>query len=412
MSIYRYRGSKVWTMDFMFHAQRIRESTGTRSKTLAQKIEDKRRRELEEGTAGIRKRQQPQLLSIASEAWLEMKKSSLSPKTVVIEKTNLAHLLPELGRKLVVDIDARDIAKYQQKRLAFGASPKTINLEIGTLRAILRRQGIWARLQQDVRMLPTREDVGRAITAEEERALLEACAKSRSRSLLPFVTLAIETGARFGVIRTLQWGNIHFSNRCLQFGKDKTPSGTGRIIPLNPRAMATLSFWASHFPDCQPEHYVFPAERYGAAGNKFEPKACQTGPTQPIQSIKEAWETAKLRAAKILKGVPEENGQGEPVESGEANTGEKKIEPFACRFHDLRHTAVSRMLDAGVPIAKVAKIVGWSPATMVRMAARYGHFALEELRSAVESISRAEIQQRSPVIPPVLEHISGSERTN
>ncbi len=58
------------------------------------------------------------------------------------------------------------------------------------------------------------------------------------------------------------------------------------------------------------------------------------------------------------------------------------------------------MLDAGVPIAKVAKIVGWSPATMVRMAARYGHFALEELRSAVESISRSEIQQGSPVIPP------------
>jgi integrase len=413
MSIYRYKGSKVWTMDFMFHAQRIRESTGTRSKTLAEKIADKRRRELEEGTAGIRKRQQPQLLSIASEAWLEMKKSSLAPKTVVIERTNLSHLLPELGRKLVVDIDARDIARYQQKRLLAGASPKTANLEIGTLRAILRRHGVWARLQQDVRMLPTREDVGRAITAEEERALLAACAKSRSRSLQPFVTLAIETGARFGVIRTLQWGNINFSNRCLQFGKDKTPSGTGRIIPLNPRAMATLSFWASHFPERESEHYVFPTERYGAAGDKFEPNVYQTDPTQPIRSIKEAWEGAKLMAARILKSNPVGgNSEGEPAESGEAKPEEKKLETLACRFHDLRHTAVSRMLDAGVPIAKVAKIVGWSPATMVRMAARYGHFTLEELRSAVESISRPEIQQRSPVIPPVSEHVSGSGRAN
>jgi hypothetical protein len=60
------------------------------------------------------------------------------------------------------------------------------------------------------------------------------------------------------------------------------------------------------------------------------------------------------------------------------------------------------MLDAAVPIAKAAKIVGWSPATMVRMAARYGHFALEELRSAVESISRAEIPQGSPSFPPPL----------
>ena len=45
------------------------------------------------------------------------------------------------------------------------------------------------------------------------------------------------------------------------------------------------------------------------------------------------------------------------------------------------------MLNAGVPIAKVAKIVGWSQATMVRMTARYGHFSLNELRSAVESIN-------------------------
>jgi hypothetical protein len=58
------------------------------------------------------------------------------------------------------------------------------------------------------------------------------------------------------------------------------------------------------------------------------------------------------------------------------------------------------MLDAGVPIAKVAKIVGWSAATMVRMAARYGHFALEDLRSAVESISRPGIHVGSPVNPP------------
>jgi integrase len=416
MSLYRYKGSKVWTMDFMFHGQRIRESTGTRSITLAAKIEDKRRRELEEGAAGIRKSQQPRLFSVAAEALLDTKKSSLAPKTVVIEKTNLAHLNPELGRKLVCDIDARDVARYQQTRLAHGASPKTVNLEIGTLRAVLRRHGVWARLQQDVRMLPASEDVGRAITADEERALLEACAKSRSRSLLPFVTLAIETGARYGVIRTLQWRSIDFANRCLQFGKDKTPSGTGRIIPLNPRAVATLSLWASHFPERQPEHFVFPAERYGAAGDKFEPKAYDTDPTQPISSIKEAWEAAKMRAGKPLKGIPEgKNGEAKPEEkaktesgpNGKADSAKKKIEPLRCRFHDLRHTAVSRMLDAGVPIAKVAKIVGWSPATMVRMAARYGHFALEELRSAVESISRAEIGVGSPVFPPVSERIGG-----
>jgi integrase len=411
MSVYRQKGKKFWIMDFVFHAQRIRESTGTRSKTLAKKVEDKRRRELEEGSAGIRKREPPRLLSVAADAWLDMKKPSLAPKTVVIEKTNLGHLLPKLGRKLVCDIDARDVARYQQKRIEEDASPKTVNLEMGTLRAILKRHGQWARLQPDVRMLPTRDDVGRAISAAEERALLEACGKSRSRSLLPFVSLAIDTGARFNVIRTLQWANVNFADRCVQFGKDKTPSGTGRIIPLNARAMATLTFWASNFPDREPEHYVFPAEKYGAAGNKFQPKTYETDPTKPLGDIKEAWEAAKLRAAKFLNGIPNEEQPHESPE-GETKGTQRIVQPLVCRFHDLRHTAVSRMLDAGVPIAKVAKIVGWSPATMVRMAARYGHFALEELRSAMDSISRTETPQGSPPIPPPQLHAIEIKRAN
>jgi integrase len=320
-----------------------------------------------------------------------MKKASLAPRSVHIEKANLAHLLPELGRKLACDIEARDIARYQRKRIEEGASPKTVNLEVGTLRAILKRAGHWARLQPEVTMLTTHDDIGRAISMEEEAALLKGCARSRSRSLVPFVTLAIETGARYGVIRTLQWKSVDFENRCLRWGKDKTAAGTGRVVPLSQRAVAALSFWATHFPDRKPEHYVFPAERYGAGGDQFSAKAHHVDPEKPIGSIKEAWEAAKLRAGKILKGIDQED-------EVEATPQAEKVEPLHCRFHDLRHTAVSRMLNAGVPIAKVAKIAGWSPATMVRMAARYGHFSLNELRAAVESISTppATAGQREP----------------
>jgi len=381
MSLYRYTGSKVWTMDFLFHGQRIRESTGTRSKTLARDIERKRRRELEEGSAGIRKRTRPVLFSVAAQDHLDKKQASWSPKMYVIEKTNLGHLLPELGKLLVCDIEARDIAQYQQKRLKEGAAPKTINLEVGTLRAIIKRNGAWSKVQGDVRMLPAQEEVGRAISAAEEQILLRECATSRSRSLAPFVTLAIETGARKNVIRTLHWKWVDFGNACIRFGKDKTPSSTGRIIPLNKRALETLKFWAQQFPERKPEHYIFPAERYGGSGDVFGACAYATDPTKPMGSVKEAWEAAKGRA-----GVK-------------------------CRFHDLRHTAVSRMLDAGVPIAKVAKIVGWSAATMVRMAARYGHFALEDLRSAVESISRPGVQEGSPVNPPGMAEVK-AQRIN
>jgi integrase len=279
---------------------------------------------------------------------------------------------------LVCDIEARSIARYQQGRLEEGAAPKTINLEVGTLRAIMKRHRAWARIQEGVRMLRGHEEVGRAISAEEGQIVLRECAKSRSRSLAPFVILASETGARKNVIRTLRWKWVDFGNACIQFGKEKTPSSTGRIIPLNKRALETLRFWAQQFPERKPEHYLFPAERYGGSGDVFEACAYATDPTKPIGSVKEAWEAAKKRA-----GVK-------------------------CRFHDLRHTAVSRMLDAGVPISKVAKIVGWSAATMVRMAARYGHFSLDDLRGAVESISRPGpgIQEESPVNPPGISEVT------
>jgi integrase len=379
------------------------------SKTRAKEVHDKRKQGLKEGIAGIKKQKQPGLFSVASEEWLDMKKATLAPRSVVIEKANLAHLLPELGRKLVCDIDARDVARYQQKRIDADASPKTVNLEIGTLRAILKRSGHWARLQPNVSMLATRDDIGRAISTEEETALLAACGKSRSRSLVPFVTLAIETGARFGVIRTLQWGCVDFENRCLKWGKDKTAAGTGRVIPLSQRAMAALTFWATHFPERKPEHYVFPAERYGAGGDKFSPKAYRVDPSKPIGSIKEAWEAARLRAAKILKGETEDVDH---VEEAEEAGSMEKVVALACRFHDLRHTAVSRMLNAGTPIAKVAKIVGWSGSTMVLMAKRYGHFTLNDLRGAVESISGAGIEAGSLVNSPVSENPAQEQRPN
>jgi hypothetical protein len=175
MPIYRYKGSKVWTMDFMFHGQRVRESTGTRSRTLAQQIEHKRRHGLEEGAAGIRRQNRPLLFSVASQNYLEVRQPSWSRKTYIIERTNIGHLLPEFGKLLVCDIEPRDIARYQQRRLSKGAAPKTVNLEVGSLRAVMKRQNAWAKVQADVRILSGQGEVGRAISPEEERVLLRVC---------------------------------------------------------------------------------------------------------------------------------------------------------------------------------------------------------------------------------------------
>ena len=80
------------------------------------------------------------------------------------------------------------------------------------------------------------------------------------------------------------------------------------------------------------------------------------------QRRKEAWESAKIRA-----GV-------------------------SCRFHDLRHTGCTRMLEGGVPFSVVATIMGWSPSTTVRMTRRYGHIGQTAQRQAVNTLNQAVFQ--------------------
>jgi integrase len=52
----------------------------------------------------------------------------------------------------------------------------------------------------------------------------------------------------------------------------------------------------------------------------------------------------------------------------------------------MRHTAVTRLLESGQPFAVVADIMGWSAATAVRMAKRYGHIGESARRHAMAAL--------------------------
>jgi integrase len=352
-----YRRGGVWWYKFRFAGRLFRESAKTTSKSLARQAERRRHQKLEEAIHGIKKRVAPVTFGVAAAEWLKLKKPTLAAKSHRIEQVNIDnHLKPVFGSLLLIDISAEDIAEYQKTRLKEGASPKTVNLEIGSLRAILRRHRLWANLQPDVKMLAVRDDVGRALTADEEQRLLAACRSSRSRSLATAVTLALHTGMRRGEIQNLTWQQIDFLNRRLVVGHSKTEAGQGRAIPLNPTALQTLETWATDFPQRKPDHYVFTAERYGLATDDAIPHVHSVDPTRPIKSLKEAWESAKRKS-----GVK-------------------------CRFHDLRHSACTRLIERGVPLPVVASLLGWSAGTTVRMARRYGHISADAQRQAVMAL--------------------------
>jgi len=62
----------------------------------------------------------------------------------------------------------------------------------------------------------------------------------------------------------------------------------------------------------------------------------------------------------------------------------KKANIKGMRFHDLRHTAATRMVESGVSIVAVSKILGHSD---IKMTMRYAH-PVDSLREAVEILGK------------------------
>jgi integrase len=369
-----YRRGNVWWFEFQIRGQRVRESSLSKSKTVAREAGRQRRQQLVDSINGLNKRPKPMLFSAAAKDFLEIKEKTLRPSSYRIESTSIAHLKPTFGDVLISDINGESISKYQRRRLAEGAAPATVNLEYGTLRAVLKRHRLWALVQPDAKKLTDRRDVGKALAPEEEDRLLTACSKSRSRSLYPAVCLALHTGLRRSELLGLTWAQVDLEKKTLTVGDSKTEAGAGRVVPLNARATTAITFWSEVFPDREPQHAIFPTERVGAAGDAFVPCVTETDVDTPIKSIKEGWERAK------------------------------RLSKVHCRWHDLRHTFCTRLLEQGVSLPKVGAILGWSDSTTVRMVKRYGHISQDTLRKAVELLDPKPPEQKDdkqePQQPP------------
>jgi hypothetical protein len=133
-----YKRGEIWWYEFVFHGQRIRESTDSDSKTLAVKAERQRRRELEESANGVRAARRPVLFSIAAREWMAANQARWSKSNIAIQEFNLKHLSSYFGSMLLADTTPQDIGKYQGIRQKEGASNRTINMEISTVRMMMK----------------------------------------------------------------------------------------------------------------------------------------------------------------------------------------------------------------------------------------------------------------------------------
>lgn len=350
MGVYK-RGDTYW-YEFTFAGKRIRESAKTDSKTVAKEAEKSHRRGLERSLAGLPVQKREDRIKSVDDmvtSYLDFYEVNHRAKSIAFAKGRLEHVKRLLAPVLLPDLTEETIRGYIKARVKEEVSGRTINMEVGELSRAIGKP--WSVLWPKVRKLEERKDVGKALSPEEETRLLNSIAgdtsPNRSRTIGTFVKVALLTGMRSGEILGMTWGQLDLSCRTLTVGRAKTSSGTGRQIPLNDELFEVLSthadWFIDRFEEAKPEYYLFP---FG--------KPTPSDPTKPITDITGAWDALRIRAS------------------------------VKCRLHDLRHTAATKMAEAGVPESTMLSLMGHMSRAMLE---RYSHIRMAAKRQAVESLS-------------------------
>jgi integrase len=364
MEVYRRGGT--WLYKFWFANKFIRESAKTTSKTLAKGAEKARRRELEEGYNGLTKEDRTkrvQTLSEAADSFVPDYALRRSPSSLRYLKQRIAHLKRHMGNMMLIKITDQTIADYQAARLKEHVSGSPINAEVMYALILMGEIGdaVRLKLKRENRLrFAHRESCGKALSLEEEARLLAAAQvpevepgekmdlkATRSPMIYPAIMLALNTGMRISEVRTIRWGQIDFLKRILTVGKSKTKAGSGRTIPVNTELFNALVAHKTWFTEeacaVAPELYMFP---FGEC-RQYDPK-------RPISTLKTAWTNVRTSAG------------------------------INIRFHDLRHTLITKLAESGAGDETILAIAGQVSRQML---SRYAHIRTEAKRQALEAIA-------------------------
>lgn len=334
-----YKRGTVWWMSFVYKGQQFRRSTETSNRRLAKTILDKVNNDITEGrwfdTAEERKRTFRELLD------RYLKEHSIprkAPKSHMRDLGASRNLLPFFGDLLMADISPKKIAEYKGKRRVNGAKPATINKELGLLRHAFNlaiKEWEWCRdnPMQRVSMEPVHNQIDRWLMADEEERLL-AASPDWLREILIF---ALNTGMRKGEILSLEWRDVDFARSVLVVMKSKNRER--RTLPLNSRIYGLLM--EKQLKRVAGSDIVFSTSR---------------GTRILARNLSRAFYVARKRAG---------------------------INDF--RFHDLRHTFATRLVQAGVDIYKVQRLLGHKTPAMTQ---RYAHHSPESLRDGVVTLDK------------------------
>lgn len=170
----------------------------------------------------------------------------------------------------------------------------------------------------------------RYLSPDEIKRVNTALAEESNPYWRAFFALALLTGCRRSELLGARFEMINFATKTLTL--PMTKNGRPHVLPLSAAAVAIFS----SLPSRRAAGWVFPS--VGACGHLIEPK--------------NAWNRICARA-----GVTD------------------------CRVHDLRHSLASILIQNGVGIALVGKILNHK---QISTTERYSHLALDNMRVALD----------------------------
>ena len=115
-------------------------------------------------------------LFAAVDDYLKAKKATANTERAIeFDRERLEVVKRVLGDVKLSSITPRTIEGFQAKRRLEGAGNRTVNMDIGALRQVLKRFKQWRRLEDDVKMLTESggEPIGRVLTNKEQERLLK-----------------------------------------------------------------------------------------------------------------------------------------------------------------------------------------------------------------------------------------------
>lgn len=286
-----WKRGNVWWAFFYVGGVRRQISTGTSSRRQAELIEQKLKKE-----ANLRRHQiVPVNPNMTFETLTAYFIANAKPGAYALGR--LAQLLSFFGNMPIGRINKALVQEYRNRRRT--QYPQLSDATLNRDCAVLKHVMYWAVDQGFLGANPlTRMPMARerrikrpVLSIEEEMLLLAAC----TEHLRGFVIAALDTGMRRGEISHELWKDVDLDRGILSVSHSKTPEGEAREIPLTARLRSLLE------------------ESRGGSELIF------TFQGKAIRSLKTTWKTTLKRAG--IRHV---------------------------RFHDLRHTFNTRLMEAGV----------------------------------------------------------------